>query len=105
MAALAELGLNACIECGCCDYVCPSQILLTDHFVTAKANLREYTDDTIRATRARARFEARETRLEDQQARRTTALEQQTDAKQDMETIEDIMARVESKDSDRKGKR
>jgi Na+-translocating ferredoxin:NAD+ oxidoreductase subunit C len=35
-AALTELGLRDCIECGCCDYVCPSDIPLTSVFVAAK---------------------------------------------------------------------
>ncbi len=39
-AALDELGLAACIECGCCDHVCPSAIALTPRFVTARAAQR-----------------------------------------------------------------
>jgi electron transport complex protein RnfC len=35
-AALASLGLDDCIECGCCDVVCPSHIALTSRFRRAK---------------------------------------------------------------------
>jgi electron transport complex protein RnfC len=34
--ALHELGLADCIECGCCDYVCPSNITLAAGFHAAK---------------------------------------------------------------------
>lgn len=34
--ALRELGVQDCIECGCCDYVCPSHIPLAARFHTAK---------------------------------------------------------------------
>jgi electron transport complex protein RnfC len=35
-AALSTLGLQDCIECGCCDVICPSQIMLTERFRIAK---------------------------------------------------------------------
>jgi electron transport complex protein RnfC len=34
--ALATLGLQDCIECGCCDVICPSHIFLTERFRVAK---------------------------------------------------------------------
>ena len=34
---LERHGLADCIECGCCDYVCPSHIPLTGHFIRGKA--------------------------------------------------------------------
>ncbi len=34
--ALARLRLGDCIECGCCDYVCPSRIPLTARFHVAR---------------------------------------------------------------------
>ena len=33
---LEALGLADCIECGCCDVICPSQIPLTEYFRQAK---------------------------------------------------------------------
>lgn len=104
MAALVDLGLNACIECGCCDFVCPSHILLTDRFITAKAQLREYTAATERATRARGRFEAREARLARQAAQRDDELQRQVSDVRETESIEEIMARVAARDRDDGGK-
>jgi electron transport complex protein RnfC len=31
--------LQDCIECGCCDVICPAQILLTERFRVAKRSL------------------------------------------------------------------
>jgi len=56
--------LDACIECGCCDFVCPSQIPLVDWFRYGKDELRQQALDKQAADLARARFEAREQRLE-----------------------------------------
>jgi len=39
---LDEFGLFDCIECGCCDYVCPSNIPLTGRFIAAKDDAREH---------------------------------------------------------------
>lgn len=37
----AELHLMDCFECGCCTFVCPSHIPLTQHFRVAKAAVRK----------------------------------------------------------------
>lgn len=37
----ARYHLNDCFECGCCSYVCPSNIPLTQYFRIAKALNRE----------------------------------------------------------------
>ncbi|MCK8514834.1 electron transport complex subunit RsxC [Methylonatrum kenyense] len=72
--ALREHGLMACIECGACAVVCPSRIPLVREFREAKAELVSADLEQDRARRARARFEAREARLqrkrEQQEARR-----------------------------------
>ncbi len=34
---MKESGLDDCMECGCCDYVCPSKISLVHNFKVAKA--------------------------------------------------------------------
>ena len=39
----SEYHLNQCFECGCCAYVCPSNIPLTQYFRIAKAINRERT--------------------------------------------------------------
>lgn len=73
-------GLTDCIECGCCDLVCPSHIPLTAEFRVAKARIREQADEKARAERARSRFEARNSRLENEQRAREAELAQQRDA-------------------------
>ncbi|MEJ2383070.1 MAG: electron transport complex subunit RsxC [Xanthomonadales bacterium] len=62
--AAEDLGLRDCIECGCCDVVCPSHIPLVEWFRFGKSELRERFIERSRAERARARFEARQERLE-----------------------------------------
>ncbi len=62
--AVAALGVDACIECACCDLVCPSQIPLADWFRYAKGEVRRVSSERVAAERARERFEAREARLE-----------------------------------------
>ena len=101
MNSLTVLGLNACIECGCCDFVCPSHILLTDRFIDAKLELRVHAEEAARAGHARQRFEARAARLEQQQEARERELAQQTDSAGAAETLDAIMARVNTKDDHR----
>lgn len=61
----AELhSINDCIECGACAYVCPSRIPLVQYYRYAKGELRDEKEEHIKAERARARFEARQARLE-----------------------------------------
>lgn len=40
--ALDKLGLNQCMECGCCNYVCPASRQLVQSHKLAKALLRSY---------------------------------------------------------------
>ncbi|MDH4049447.1 MAG: electron transport complex subunit RsxC [Gammaproteobacteria bacterium] len=92
-------GLTDCIECGCCDLVCPSHIPLTADFRKAKARMREMEDEKARAERARLRFEARTTRLMQEQAQRDQELAKQ---KQDAlsagpDAIREILERSRSK--------
>jgi len=62
--ALEDHGLMDCIECGCCDYVCPSQIPLAERFREAKPALARARTERSKADGARALFEARNERLE-----------------------------------------
>ena len=79
-AKLREHGLIDCIECGCCDLVCPSHIPLTADFRKAKGRIQELADEKARAERARQRFEARNLRLEKEQAERDRELAEQKEA-------------------------
>jgi electron transport complex protein RnfC len=77
---MREFGLTDCIECGCCDLVCPSHIPLTADFRVAKGRIRELADEKARAARARQRFEARNDRLERENAARESELAEQRES-------------------------
>jgi len=97
---LRDNGLIDCIECGCCDLVCPSHIPLTADFRTAKARILELADEKARAERARARFEARNERLEKElQVREAELARQKEQAKQaGPDAIAEILRRKQEKD-------
>lgn len=57
-----------CIECGACSYACPSQIPLVQYYRASKADIREMKQDAIKAEQSKARFEARQERIERQEA-------------------------------------
>ena len=40
---LARLNLFDCIQCGCCSYICPAKLPLTEQFVAAKRRWKEET--------------------------------------------------------------
>ena len=63
-----------CIECGCCDYVCPSQIPLTERFREMKPVLLRARIDGATASAARSAFEARTERLARLEAEQRAAL-------------------------------
>jgi electron transport complex protein RnfC len=99
MGALDTLGVNACIECGCCDYVCPSHIPMTVRFIDAKQKLREHESGTRDAVRARSRFENRQARLEHQASQREQDLKAQIDDLADApaRSIDAVLDRVKSR--------
>ena len=98
MGALQALGLDACIECGCCDYVCPSQIQLTGRFIAAKTMLRRHRAETRKAGHARQRHAAREARLAAQRESEAAALERQITATENTDTLKAIMERARDKE-------
>lgn len=53
-----------CIECGACSYVCPSHIPLVQYYRHTKAEIRREQQEFEKSERARARFEARQARIE-----------------------------------------
>jgi len=61
-------NLMDCIECGACSYVCPSKIPLVQYYRASKADIRELKEDAIKAEQSKMRFEARQDRLERQDA-------------------------------------
>ncbi|NKI72873.1 electron transport complex subunit RsxC [Dickeya sp. CFBP 2040] len=59
-----------CIECGACAYVCPSNIPLVQYYRQEKAEIQALDLESRKATEAKARFDARQARLErEKQAR------------------------------------
>jgi electron transport complex protein RnfC len=59
-----DYHLFDCIECACCDYVCPSQIPLVQYFRYAKTQIWMQEQERKRAELARRRHEFRQMRLE-----------------------------------------
>lgn len=57
-------NLFDCIECGACAYVCPSNIPLVQYYRQEKAEIRAIDTEAARATEAKARFEAKQARME-----------------------------------------
>ena len=60
--------LMDCIECGACAYVCPSQIPLVQYYRHSKGEIRREAAEKIKSDRAKDRFEARQARLEAEEA-------------------------------------
>jgi electron transport complex protein RnfC len=78
-----NLGLSDCIECGCCDFVCPSHIPLVDWFRFGKSELQLLGQERNNAEAARQRFEDREIRLARLKRERKQRIEEKKRALQD----------------------
>ena len=65
---LTTHNLLDCIECGCCSFVCPSSIPLVQYFRASKGEMKQREQDQIKADRFRMRFEAKQQRLEREEA-------------------------------------
>jgi len=63
-----------CIECGCCNYVCPSHIPLVDFYRYAKAQIGARANEKQAADLARERHEFRLMRLEREKAEKADKL-------------------------------
>ena len=99
-AKLRSHGLMDCIECGCCDLVCPSHIPLTADFRMAKARMQELEDEIARAERSRERYVAHTERLEKEQIMREQQLEAQKEAAKSAgpDAIREILKRRQQDD-------
>ncbi|WP_432700578.1 electron transport complex subunit RsxC [Kluyvera cryocrescens] len=92
-------NLSDCIECGACAWVCPSSIPLVQYFRQEKAEIHEIRLEEQRAAEAKARFEARQLRLEREKAAREERHKKaavQPTAK-DQDAIHAALARVKEK--------
>jgi len=75
-----EHQLLDCIECGCCDTVCPSHIPLAQTFRAAKSQVIANGRERERAHHARARFEARLARKDEQRREQAEAAKRKREA-------------------------
>jgi electron transport complex protein RnfC len=65
---LGKLGLSECIECGCCDVVCPSHIPLVENFRKAKHFRTQEINSSELSNAAQKRYELKTQRLSSQHA-------------------------------------
>ena len=65
---LEEHNLFDCIECGACSYACPSNIPLVQYYRASKAEILQLRKDHVKSEQSRIRFEARQERLEREEA-------------------------------------
>ncbi|GAB2923760.1 electron transport complex subunit RsxC [Rheinheimera gaetbuli] len=101
---LAEYNLADCIECGACAYVCPSEIPLVQYYRIAKADIREQQREALKAEQAKARFEARNERLEREKQLRLQRNQELAAARQQQQlasganhAVADALARIKAK--------
>ncbi|HGC8067099.1 TPA: electron transport complex subunit RsxC, partial [Yersinia enterocolitica] len=97
-------NLFDCIECGACAYVCPSNIPLVQYYRQEKAEIRTLDQEAEHAAQAKARFEAKQARLQREklarELRHKQAAVKLTDV--DQQTVEAAVSRLarESNNSD-----
>ncbi|QKJ87080.1 Electron transport complex protein RnfC [Paramixta manurensis] len=91
--------IDDCIECGACAYVCPSNIPLVQYYRQEKAELRAIDLEAQRTAEAKARFEARQQRLEREKLAREARHEQakRNVTANDKDQIAAALARVKAK--------
>ena len=94
-------NLADCIECGACAWVCPSNIPLVQYFRVEKAEIYAIAMEEKRAAEAKARFEARQARLERDKAARQERHKQAAvqPAAKDQDAINAALARVREKNA------
>ncbi|MEN4800807.1 electron transport complex subunit RsxC [Pantoea agglomerans] len=91
--------IDDCIECGACAYVCPSYIPLVQYYRQEKAELRAIDLEAKRTLEAKARFEARQARLEREKQAREARHEEakQRVARTDTSELAAAKARVKAR--------
>ena len=65
---LESHNLFDCIECGACAWVCPSNIPLVQYYRASKAEIQQQRRDQAKSDHSRERFEARQARLDREEA-------------------------------------
>ncbi|PKH26564.1 electron transport complex subunit RsxC [Enterobacterales bacterium CwR94] len=91
--------IDDCIECGACAWVCPSNIPLVQYYRQEKAEIRAIDIEAARTAEAKARFEARQQRLEKEKLAREAKHQQAKRAvsAQNSDAIQAALARVKAK--------
>lgn len=104
---LQEYNLADCIECGACAYVCPSEIPLVQYYRVAKADIREQQREALKAEQAKARFEARNARLEAEKLARLARNQQLAAAREQAQqqtgatnAVADALNRIKAKQAE-----
>jgi Na+-translocating ferredoxin:NAD+ oxidoreductase subunit C len=69
-----DYNLFDCIECGCCAYVCPSNIPLVQYYRYAKTEIWSQERERRKADIARERHEFRQERLEQEEREKAERL-------------------------------
>ncbi|MEN4928903.1 electron transport complex subunit RsxC [Erwinia billingiae] len=94
-----EHNIADCIECGACAYVCPSNIPLVQYYRQEKAEIRAIDLEAERNAQAKARFEARQERLEREKLAREARHQQakRPVTRSDADNVEAALARVKAK--------
>ncbi|MBD8161731.1 electron transport complex subunit RsxC [Erwinia persicina] len=97
-----EHNIADCIECGACAYVCPSNIPLVQYYRREKAEIQAIDLEAERTALAKARFEARQLRLEREKAAREAKHQQakRSVASSDADAIAAARERVKAKQVD-----
>ena len=91
---LENLGVFDCIECGCCDVVCPSDIRLTDSFRLGKRRLVQAMDPAARVRWLDAREQLRRQGVQDWERENGLSAEAKEQPQQRLEAVVDVIARV-----------
>ena len=78
---IQALGLNDCMSCGSCAYVCPSHIPLPQYFAYARGMLAAQRREEQKARRTRELMEQRQARFERQERAKAEAAAQRRAAK------------------------
>ncbi|WP_312830100.1 electron transport complex subunit RsxC [Pantoea anthophila] len=89
--------IDDCIECGACAYVCPSNIPLVQYYRQEKAELRAIDLEAKRTLEAKARFEARQARLEREKQAREARHEEAKQRVARTAAVEAAIARARAK--------
>ena len=100
-----EYNIADCIECGACAYVCPSNIPLVQYYRQEKAEIQAIDLESERNTLAKARFEARQLRLEREKLARDAKHQQakRNAAERSPDELNAALARVKAKQADADG--